>query len=68
MYTDEIQDSDVFFQNVALLGFDKEQYEGDYKIPIHKDMFSKTNQKGLAVLLYFVLTSIKEEFKGKYAM
>ena len=68
LYTTELQDDEVFFQNINLLGFDKDAQEKDFKIPIQRNMFNKANQKGLAVLLYFVLCSMNPEFKGRYAM
>lgn len=67
LFTDLVQDNEILFQNLNLLGFDKEQQERDFKVLVQRDMFNKTNQKGMAVLIYFILCHIKPEFKGKYA-
>ena len=31
-------------------------------------MFNKANQKGMAIILYFIMTTIDPEFKAKYAV
>lgn len=68
LFTEKLHDNEVLFQNLNLLGFDKTQNEKDFKVLIQRDMFNKINQKGLAILLYFLLCHMKPEFKGKYAM
>lgn len=67
LFTEEVHDNEILFQNIKLLGFNREEEERNYKVLIQRDMFNKTNQKGLAVLIYFILCHIKPEFKGKYA-
>jgi len=63
--------------NLKLLNYDHSFFEKKYRITISKDSFTKysappfiifrANPKSMATIIYFLLTSINEEFKKDYA-
>jgi hypothetical protein len=48
----------VFFANLLLLGFDVNAEQRKHGVSFHADMFRKPNEKGLFVVLYFLIVRL----------
>jgi len=51
----------ILFTNLSLLGFDPKEQQRLYKVSIQPDMFRRANQKGMEVVLYFLLRCVIPE-------
>ncbi|GFR02691.1 HAUS6_N domain-containing protein [Trichonephila clavata] len=56
----------LFFNNLLILGFDKNAVEKEHRITCDKDMFCLPNQKMFEIVTYFLFGKLNEVTKQEY--
>ncbi|GFT84614.1 HAUS6_N domain-containing protein [Trichonephila clavipes] len=57
---------ELFFNNLLILGFDKNVVEKEHRITCDKDMFCVPNQKMFEIVTYFLFGKLSEVTKQEY--
>jgi hypothetical protein len=52
---------DLFFRNLLLLGFDRDQAEKKHGVPLGKDMFHGCNVKAMEIVFHFLFSHISPD-------
>jgi HAUS augmin-like complex subunit 6-like protein len=54
-----LSERDIFWDNILLLGLDVSAARAKYPgVALGPDMFSKQSQKGMEIIMYFLLTNV----------